>query len=344
MGMIFKTTKMEDAARVLYHHSKSPLIRVGYMLENPIRLRTYLLQDCDAYIGRNGSGGTAGAAMQRQVALWKQNGGMLITYSPNFKADNYDAQLYAEAPMSLHRINHVPAVIYRPPSWENHKRAVTRLYPDTPVCKRFFAHVKGVGIDEAQTEIFKFLGYDAKHVAATTDAELVAHFGMKMRYLYRIRNAMLATERAKKFISVWPMIARCEPEDRTLMDVYLHITMQPKLNGVHMIVDSALFKAAQFWRRQVRALERKGCITTMERIGFYHTRGVKPDYARIKDFHVKAHERMAGVIAAMLKAPTFSLAAWKRYRREAEYQASPPPPPVARVLPADVAHWSDTVG
>ena len=297
---IYRTTKMEDTARLLASRFASVMVRYHVILANPIRFRSKLVADLNPYIGKQP------VEFDTQIKEWQTKGGTII-YMRNYKQSEsypHDAQFVVECPLSeatLHdQTQYVRdlAVVFKPPTWRAHEEGTFDRFPTGAKCKRLMTEIEG---GEPIPMICAALGLPVDATLVPDDAikksmELTTIQFMQLRR---------ATMWPRDFNNVQQFIPRIEPEDEYLMPTYRFICEQPLVNGKRLVMDKALAKASRYWKRDLRALVRSGALQKKETLGVYFLDGIAPDYEKIQAEHLAAQFRLARVIKLIEEAKEY---------------------------------------
>lgn len=315
------TRHLEDTARALAGAHDRVLVRNKNVLWQPIRLRRAKLADLAPFIVLNPP------AFDSELAAWNERGGMLIYDRAYQRAENiaaHHAQFIVECPLSVQDLdNYVDgtrdlAVIYRPPSWREHERCVGLLWPSAELCRRYYDLVQAAPKSGA---LAKALDLPEGFTVANDDW-MSEQLGLSTAELWRVRNA---TFRMRDFRMVNQVIPRIAPEDRTLAELYHYIVREfPAMNGVHLIVGSALTKAARHWKVALRDLARCGAIERKETFFCHLPDVMPPHWFKIDAEHRRAKERLEEMIARVEASAEFSPKAALRSPSRSDQSRSSP--------------------
>lgn len=290
MPEILHTRNHEEAARALAARYDRVLIRNKHILWKPIRLRRAAIADLEPRIVLNPQ------QFDSELDAWNKDGGVVMYDRAFKKYENiaaHHAQLLTECPISVEDLERYIegtrelVVIFMPPHWREHERAVREFYPDARLCERFYRIAQRGGTPSAG--VLAAMGA-VEAGRMVSDADMAAALKVTTAQLGRIRRAML---RKREWKMVTPVVLRIEPEDATLAQTYRFIEREcPKVDGAHLIVGTKLSKAIRHWRVALRALERRGAIARRDPLFFYLLDGLEPDWRRLAQRHEAGKARL----------------------------------------------------
>lgn len=304
MAQVFHTRDMEEAVRALAGRYERVLVRNYHVLWKRIRLRAVDLADLEPRVVR------FAPQWERELHDWNRDGGLLLygrdyQHSENIAA--HHAQLMVECPLNRERFERMIVaarelvVVYMPPSWDEHWRAVRELNPDATVGKRVYRAMKE-GPAPTPAVLSAIGRVEAGCIA--TDKDLAKAAGVQPWEVKRMRNIMLIW---REYTMVNQAILRYPPDDPTLAQAYRFIEREcPKVDGVHLIVKTKLAKAVRFWRAALRDLERCGSIALREELFFYPLDGLPPDWQKMAAIHESARSRFTAMVEFLQQTPEFN--------------------------------------
>lgn len=302
---------MEATALLLDERFDRVMVRAGYNLSAPIRLRWKMLDSIRPFLLRNAP------EFDSEIPKWQKENGTLINnrlYARGEPVLKHNATLLCECPMSWDDVEQHSrdasdlCVIYRPPSWRAHEEALRAWFPSGLACKRFAELVKASATPESA--IAEACAIPASGTYAMADDAMwdALQVGADELATLRKRTMRVVNERKKyshRFTLVHQLIPRIEPDDATLLPIYRAVTNLPSAGHVRLARDNVLGLTNRYWKLSLRALVRAGCIERKPTIGFYFFEGPEPDYERIQAEHVAAKGKFERMVKAVDVLPEY---------------------------------------
>lgn len=300
---------MEDSALLLDRQHDRVMVRAVHFLPKPIRMRVKMLQAIRPFYLRNAP------EFDKEIERWNAENGTLVNYRPfqiTEPALNHDAGLVCECPMSMDALGDLTrdtksvCVVYRPPTWRQHEETIYVKFPPATTAKRFVQAILATKPTQDMLRIAQTCGIPTAGTYAASDDDLQAALSVSGSELKAVRKIAMRSVEGRRYAFVTPLVARIEPEDKTLMQLYRFIEERlPAAGHVKLARDNVLAKAMRFWKIGLRALVRSGSIERKVPLGFYFMDTIAPDYDRIHAEHIAAKSKLARLIEFVDALPEF---------------------------------------
>jgi hypothetical protein len=289
----FRRTK--DRERVVHElAARYPyvLIRNKNLLWNPVRLRAKRIADAKPFIVRNP------APFNGELRRWNESGGLLLYDRAYIKGEDiatHHAQLLSECPPSMEFLATLTehcrdlAVIFEPPTWDEHGAYIENVTPPAARCRKLYDLARAAKSDDRTAR----LGLSPCKVMARDELDLA--MGLSKAQVTRTRSAIF---RSRDWIEITRVITRMPPEreERALWHLYDHIVNRfPSHEGEYFIVGSGLRKFDEHWTMNLKMLERRGHVAVPPPLVCFFFQGAGPDFVRIQRDHESALGRLAEI-------------------------------------------------
>lgn len=129
---LYRVSKMEQAVNMMAKHFRQIIVDTCHTCQPAIRFKPDEIVSARVYFAKTKS----------QIALWQNNGGVLIRWNRRAVTGPYEAILYAECPRSIAHLDNGAqdarwlAAVYNPPTWRIHFESLTRRMEGRTALKR----------------------------------------------------------------------------------------------------------------------------------------------------------------------------------------------------------------
>lgn len=126
---LYKAYSMEPAVDLLAKNFRQVLVISSFYNHTRIRLRADLLKEKRIWF----------QGTERQIELWRQRGGVYLSWIWDLHEGPHDAIFISECPRQIEfldrmcRKTRVIGCVYQPPTWRIHEETIIRRYRDRPL-------------------------------------------------------------------------------------------------------------------------------------------------------------------------------------------------------------------